>query len=226
MMGVGIRPVKDAYGNDTSSDYRNPFLNLDLSGTPSRSFIVTTTGVTFNYSASEKDTFDTTSYRGNTGNCPLATVTLVPPVGSPLAAYTQASPFLVDTGLDYMIVTPIQNSVVPWSGYVMGDGHWVPGVTVIVALGVNSNTIQWDFSTNDFGASGVPDYARFAVPSPNGIINSGQRILDQFDYLIDTSSGVVGLRSKAPAPSTPSSASANISPPSFLYSYIFLENNY
>lgn len=199
MMGVGIRHQPAAL----SLGLLNPFFNLPgmAEGKVPTGYIITREGVHFGYDEAEKESFTTfgtnCAYPDTT---PVATVTLTPPAGSELDPYTNTAPLLLDTGISYMIVTPRLGQAWPDAGYEETLGtqtQLVGGVGVSLVLG--TETI-WEFDTGGCGQAGTPAYARFAKPSPTGIINTGRHLLEWYDYLVDVqlgtagASGVVGLR--------------------------------
>ncbi|HEV2734583.1 MAG TPA: hypothetical protein VGV85_07080 [Longimicrobiaceae bacterium] len=198
MMGVGIRGLDGDAGN-----VMNPFLNLpEMAGGEFRTgYVLTAAGVQFGYDEAEMATFTTFPTNcADPDTTPVATVTLTPPAGSALHPYANTAPLLLDTGISYMIVTPRQGQAQPDAGYEETLGtqtQLVGGVGVSLALG--TETI-WEFDTRDCGRPATPAYARFARPSPTGIINTGRHLLKTFDYLVDVrfgpggASGVVGLR--------------------------------
>jgi hypothetical protein len=198
MMGVGIRGL-----HGDARNVMNPFLNLPemAAGEFRTGYVLTREGVRFGYDEAEMATFATFSTNcADPGTTPAATVTLTPPAGSALRPYTDTAPLLLDTGISYMIVTPRQDGARPDAGYLETVGtheQWVGGVAVSLELG---GATIWSFDTDDFGEPGTPEYARFARPSPTGIINTGRHLLASYDYLVDVTfgpegaSGVVGLR--------------------------------
>ncbi len=199
MMGVGIRHQPGS----PPLALLNPFFNLPemAAGQFRTGYILTAHAVQFGHDEAEMGTFAT--FPTNCGcpdTTPVATVTLAPPAGSGLHPYADTAPFLLDTGISYMIVTPRQGQAQPDAGYEETLGtqtQLVGGVGVSLALG--TETI-WEFDTDDCGQPGTPAYARFARPSTAGIINTGRHLLRSYDYLVDVqlgpdgASGVVGLR--------------------------------
>ena len=193
MMGVSTR-FPDA------GDEFNVFLNLPemVAGQYRKGYILTREGVWFGYGEAEIQTF-----RPLLPSTPAALaqamVTLTPPTGSGLRPYTETAPFLLDTGIDYMIVTPPSGTLPP-PGYQHAVGpheQWISGVGVEVSLGGQP---VWSFDTGEFGEPGKPAYGRFGIGKPPtaGIINTGRHLLEVYDYLADVESGQVGLRPAAP----------------------------
>lgn len=199
MMGVGIRQQAGC----PSLGVMNPFFNLPemAAGQFRTGYVLTAAGVQFGYDEAEMATFATFPTNcADPDTTPFATVTLTPPAGSGLQPYTNTAPLLLDTGISYMIVTPRLGQAQPDAGYEETLGtqtQLVGGVGVSLALG--TETI-WEYDTADCGQPGTPAYARFARPSPTGIINTGRHLLKSYDYLVDVqlgpsgASGVIGLR--------------------------------
>lgn len=192
MMGVGIRSKDPAL---------NPFLNLQqmADGSIPKGFIITDKGVQFGYDAATKSGFTLWSHNGNQDLNPQVTVTLTPPAESNLKPYSETAPVLIDTGINYMIVTPKVRTPMPDLGYTdPNTRQFISNVQVSVAFPKPQSgpPVTWGYNTNAFGQAGIPAYARFAVPSTNGFVNTGRCIVAQYDYLIDTTDGVTGLRKR------------------------------
>lgn len=210
MMGIGIRGL-----DQDSANTRNAFLNLPgmKSGAMRTGYILSRFGVTFGYTQADLETFATFSTDCAEGGTPTATATLAPPAGSALRPYTSTGSFLLDTGLQYMIVTPRKTDPPPDPGYQTtvqvpppGKPHeqFIPGVAVSVALQPQDGPSRtfWSFETGD-ERPGAPAYVRFAVPSAPGIVNTGIHLLEAYDYVADVRfdpqgqaapAGTIGLR--------------------------------
>lgn len=206
MMGVGVRPEHPSAGF-------NPFTSLPqmANGQFRRGYILTSTGVQFGYGQADVATFTTFPFDVTAQPPkPLATVTLTPDPSLNLQPYSNTAPFLFDTGISYMIVTPVLGNL-PETGYQQqvqtpkGQTQaFKPGVTVAVSIGGQA---VWSFDTSEcpvYSAAGVPnasvpEYARFAQPSAQGILNTGRHLLQVYDYLIDLDSNLLGLRRRLAA---------------------------
>lgn len=201
MMGVGVR------GTSGLADASNPFLLMAAHAGFRTGYILTPRGVHLGYSDVDVATFETFSFSAAEPVQPLATVSLTPAAGSGLQPYTATTPFLLDTGIDYMIMTPVEGQALPDSGYeieVQAGGkprrQLISGVGVEVSIGPRS---IWSYNTTECPAyqpgpanPAVPVFARFAVPSPAGILNTGRHLLGAYDYLVDLESNVLGLRQR------------------------------
>src|SRR5690349_15246423 len=107
MMGVSTRfPGSDGF---------NPFLNHPdiVNGTFRSGYILSQEGVLFGYGEQDIATFGTypTTVLPQTGTAPptrtaQAQITLTPSATSGLETYTETTPFLMDTGINYAIITP------------------------------------------------------------------------------------------------------------------------
>jgi hypothetical protein len=147
-----------------------------------------------------------------------AEITLTPPATSGLETYTETAPFLMDTGIDYAIVTPrttpeTAGGTVPtppdptqWEVSVTPPApapermQLIPGVNVAVSL-LNAQGIYqtvWSFNTSDFGQPKTPVYARLAKPSEEGIFNTSRYLLATYDYLADLTGNQIGFRTPTP----------------------------
>jgi hypothetical protein len=216
MMGVSTRfPDADAY---------NPFLNHPdiVNGTFRSGYILSEEGVLFGYGEQDIATFSvfpttvvpassTTSQATRTAQ---AQVTLTPPEGSKLEAYTETTFFLMDTGIDYTIVTPrdtpaaaggtaptppdpkLWQVTIPEPPPVNERTQFISDVTVAVSLLNAQGTYQsvWSFNTQDFGQPTTPVYARLAVPSADGIFNTGRYFMATYNYLADLTGNQIGVR--------------------------------
>lgn len=205
MMGVGVRWADQS---------NNPFLNL--SGTFRPGYVVSLDGVRFGHGDPAGEGFTTYPFQFQGGpqpQEPQAAVSLLPPADSGLAPFETTVPLLIDTGIDYMIVTPPAAGPQPdhetWEQPVNspkpGEQCAInPGTQVQVTLGMDSGaaTTLYEFNTAECAVfhpqpvPGVPFLVRFAVPQPGspGIINTGRHLLSRYDYLIDLQDSVIGLR--------------------------------
>lgn len=210
MMGVSTRyPDLDAL---------NIFLNVPgiVDGSYRPGYILDQNGVFFGYDQATSDSFAKAPVSTALGQrTAAATVTLTPPAGKSLPTYTATLPLLMDTGIDYTIVTPCTNPPAPtppdktaWevSETVTENGQAVvvvklmPGVQVTVAVGTGAEGITWGFNTTQCGSAPVyPAMARLAAPSPFGIVNTGRHFLASYKYLVElsarqgASTGVMGF---------------------------------
>jgi hypothetical protein len=216
MMGVSTRfPDADSY---------NPFLNHPdiVSGTFRAGYIVSENGVQFGYNEQDIATFavyPTTVITSETANASQvrtaqAQVTLTPPEHSGLNTYTEATPFLMDTGIDYAIITPrttpetaggtaptlpvpdLWQVTIPQQAPALERTQLKSGVTVAVSLLDAQGAYQpvWSFNASDFGKPDVPAYARLAVPSADGIFNTGRHFMATYNYLADMTGNQIGIR--------------------------------
>lgn len=203
MMGVGIR------GLDTDPENSiNAFLNLPqmANGVFRTGYILRREGAWFGYPDSVKDefqTFPTNCAFHDKQLTPVARVTLTPPAGSPLTAYTHLGPFLMDTGLGEMILTTPPSQQPPDPAFLGSDGNLAQGVDVALALQDGSGTWQtfWEFNSSQCSRQpDVPQYVRLVKASGFGMSNTGRHLLATYEYLADLqfaptgASGVVGLR--------------------------------
>ena len=193
MMGVGIR--------SRIYDHRfNPFLNLpqmEDTGFP-KGYMLSKFNATFGYSQEEKAGFSLFSIAGDHSYLPKAGVTLTPPVKTGLARYTLNAPFLLDTGLSYMIITPIKEGPQPDRGYATDKKHHplIQGIHTSVSLYPQTGgaPVSWSFCTDDTPDKKSPKYVRFGKPGSHGIINTGRHMMAEYDYLVDLDDQVIGLR--------------------------------
>jgi hypothetical protein len=144
-----------------------------------------------------------------------AQVTLTPPdAAKGLKPYTETTFFLMDTGIDYSITTPrttpetangtaptppVPNDwqvTVPQSATAPERMQLISGVTVAVSLLDAQGAYQpvWSFNTKDFGQPTNPAYARLAVPSADGIFNTGRHFMATYNYLADLTGSQIGIR--------------------------------
>jgi hypothetical protein len=203
MMGVGIRGLDQDPHNSM-----NAFLNLPQmeQGEFRTGYILSRWGVWFGYPASvvgEFQTFPTNCAFHDKQLTPVARVTLTPPAGSPLTAYTHLGPLLMDTGLGEMILTTPQDQTPPDAGFGDPKGNLVPGVDVALALQDGSGAWQtlWEFNSSQCSRQpDAPAFVRLVPPGGYGMTNTGRHLLARYDYLADLqfsgtgASGVVGLR--------------------------------
>lgn len=198
MMGVSTRmPDLDAV---------SIFMNMPqiASGAYPAGYILDQYGVRLGYDAQTVQEFTLVPVNTALGQrTAAAQVTLTGPADSGLSPYTATLPFLMDTGIDYTIITPNQTSTPPdpsqWEeANPNGGQQFIPGVGIGVALG---GTVQWGFNTNQCGTSpAIPAYGRLATPSTFGIVNTGRHFLASYSYLIQldapsgATSGVMGFK--------------------------------
>jgi hypothetical protein len=195
---------------------QNPFLNVPgmSSGLMRYGYILTAQGVTFGYDEAEVASFPIRVPIDPIFGSPLpnATITLTP-ADTSLGSYTFTAPFLLDTGLDYLIAAPPSREPAPPAPYqkpsreprVTQDDIFIPEMQVTLALEGADKTSQtiWSFNTSDCPIysrvvnAALPHYGRFAVPSPGGFLNSGRHLLGAYDYLVDLQDLVMGLRTPA-----------------------------
>lgn len=199
MMGVSTRmPALDPL---------NIFLNVPeiVAGTWKPGYMLDQNGVLFGYDPALAVQFTQVPVTSTLGQrTATTTVTLSGPPDSDLPSYKAPVPFLMDTGIDYTILTPTQ-SVTPFPDPAQweqpnptsGGQEFVPDVTIDVALGTEVN---WRFNTVQCGtAPAYPAYARLAVPSLYGILNTGRHFLASYKYLIQldervgAATGVMGF---------------------------------
>lgn len=203
MMGVSTRM--------TGLDPLNIFLNVPeiVAGTWAPGYMLDQNGVLFGYDAALAQQFVQVPVNMNLGQrTASASVTLSPPANSGLTQYDATLPFLMDTGIDYTIITPNQPDTpnqpgnpppnpADWEQANPNGGQMlIPDVTVGVVLG----SVSWGFNTSQCGGAPVnPAYARLAVPSTYGILNSGRHFLASYKYLIQldqrigATTGVMGF---------------------------------
>lgn len=203
MMGVGIRGLDVDAGNTW-----NPFLNLPQmqTGEFRTGYILSRYGVIFGYPQSaigDFQTFQTNCAFHDKQLTPLARVTLYPPAGTPLTPYINVAPFLLDTGLGYMIITPPAGQAPPHAAFSDADQNLVPAVDVAVELQTQSGDWQtfWNFNSSGCGLQpDTPDKVRLAMPGGFGMSNTSRHLLAMYDYLVDLqfgpagASGTIGLR--------------------------------
>ena len=225
MMGVSTRfPGSDGF---------NPFLNHPniVNGTFRSGYILSQEGVQFGYSEQDIASFKVypTIVLPQTGTAPptrtaQAQVTLTPLATSGLETYTETTPFLMDTGIDYAIITPRTTPetaggtaptppdptlwevplTLPAPPAPAGQTQAAPtettqlisGVTVAVSLLDAQGAYQsvWSFNTSNFGKPTTPAYARLAKPSEEGIFNTSRYLLATNDYLADLTGSQIGFR--------------------------------
>lgn len=208
VMGVGIRGLDRDFWN-----LWNPFLNLPEmeTGEFSTGFILSRRGVIFGYSDCALDdfhTFPTNCAHDDRQLTPLARVTLSPPAGSPVEPYTCTVPFLLDTGLGTMVITPPDGQAPPDPAFANPDQDLVPAVDVTVELQTQAGDWRTFWNFNSAGCSRRPDApaaVRLGAPGSFGMGSAGRHLLAHCDYLVDLqfghrgASGIVGLRSAAGA---------------------------
>lgn len=187
MMGVSTR-----YGD---LDAMNVFLNVPgiVDGTYPAGYILDQYGVWFGYGPDTLAQFTQAPVGTALGQRTAAAhVTLT---GPGLPPYTATVPFLMDTGIDYTIVTPNTNppaepppNPAEWEQpNPHGGSEFIPGVEVAVTVGA----MGWGFNTNECGRSpAIPAYARLANPSQYGIVNTGRHFLATYRYLIQLDSRI------------------------------------
>jgi hypothetical protein len=221
MMGVSTRfPEADAY---------NPFLNHPdiVNGTFRSGYILSEEGVLFGYGEQDIATFSvfptTITATPPTSMTPQtqtraaqAQVTLTPPDGDKIlkTSYTETTFFLMDTGIDYAIITPRTTPetangtaptppvpddwqvTIPEPAPLLKRTELKSGVTVAVSLLDAQGAYQsvWSFNTKDSSQPTNPLYARLAQPSPDGIFNTGRHFLATYNYLADLTGSQIGIR--------------------------------
>lgn len=221
MMGVSTRfPEADAY---------NPFLNHPdiVNGTFRSGYILSEEGVLFGYGEQNIATFSVfpttitaippTSMTPQTQTrAAQAQVTLTPPEGDEIlkTSYTETTFFLMDTGIDYAIITPRTTPettngtaptppvpddwqvTIPEPAPLLKRTELKSGVTVAVSLLDAQGAYQpvWSFDTKDSSLPTNPRYARLAQPSPDGIFNTGRHFMATYNYLADLTGSQIGIR--------------------------------
>lgn len=205
MMGVSTRFYRDG---DLSMDALNVFLNVPeiVNGTYPPGYILDRYGVRFGYTTDTLAGFSFTPVNVDLGQrTAAATVRLTGPAGSALPPYEARLPLLVDTGINYTIITPRTRPPAPpppneadWETTETaavngseGSRVLIRDVEVSVTLGEGPNAAAWGFNTRDCGTSPIyPRGARLARPSEYGIVNTGRHFLASYQYLIELSSRV------------------------------------
>lgn len=183
MMGVSTRfPDLDAL---------NIFLNVPqiVNGTYPPGYILDQNGVFFGYDAQFLVPFQKVPVTMALGQrTAAAQVTLTAPPDMGLPSYTATLPLLMDTGIDYTIVTPNLSAPTPpdsaqWQEpNPNGGDQFIPGIQVALDLG---DQVQWGFDAGQCGTAPIyPAYARLAKPSTDGIVNTGRHFLASYKYLI------------------------------------------
>ncbi|QJE74507.1 hypothetical protein HHL28_16830 [Aerophototrophica crusticola] len=187
MMGVSTRFA--------DLDAMNVFLNVPgiVNGSYPAGYILDQYGVWFGYGQDTLAQFTQAPVTSALGQrTAAAQVTLT---GPGLPTYTATVPFLMDTGIDYTIVTPNTNppaepppSPTAWQEPNPNGGfQFIPGVGVSVTVG----GMSWGFNMDQCGKqASVPAFARLAKPSANGIVNTGRHFLASYKYLVQLDSRI------------------------------------
>lgn len=186
MMGVSTRMM--------GLDALNIFLSVPeiVAGTFPPGYILNQDGVQFGYDTATAQQFTQVPVIvDGDQRTALAQVTLTAPLDLTLSPYSATLPFLMDTGIDYTIITPAltPNRTAPLPDPTQweepnpsGGQQFIPGVTIAVGLGTQ---VRWGFNTSQCGTTPLyPAYARLAEPSPLGIINTGRHFLASYQYMI------------------------------------------
>lgn len=202
--GVGMMGVSTRFPDPCL--LLNPFLNVPgmETGAVRYGYELTKGYVLFGYDDDEVSTFNLRfPISPATGQpMPTATVSLKPANGDEPQPYTNKAPMLVDTGLFYMIITPAAGNVPP-AGYEPppppppARAHLYDNMLVTLEVEDEHQQLQtiWEFNTSDCQTNlELPQFVSFATPSPLGIVNTGLHLLNGYDYIVDFTANIVGLR--------------------------------
>jgi hypothetical protein len=107
----------------------------------------------------------------------------------PAISWSLCGTLLVDTGLDYSLVSVPSGATTPY------DGGALPNGVEIDFLAPSDGTVMT--SVVDLGSSSLqtPPSVEFRhPPETTAVVNTGRRILAAYDYLFDARAGEVGFR--------------------------------